>query len=158
MYSNLVILIGNITRQPELKALTNGNKVTNLTVAVNKTWTDRESGEKKEATEFISVSVFGKQAENCAQYLEKGQKVMVEGHIKNRVEEKDGSKTYHTGVVADRVQFGQKAGGSSQNGNNTGYKSKNTSESAIDTNSKAYDALDPIDYPEENINPEDIPF
>src|SRR3989344_5036959 len=110
MYLNKVFIAGNLTRDPELRALPSGANVTSFGVATNRVWKD-QNGEKKEATEFHNVVVFGRQADTCAQYLKKGQQVLVEGRIQTRSWEKEGQKQYRTEIVADRVQFGQKSAG-----------------------------------------------
>ena len=110
MYLNKVFIAGNLTRDPELKALPSGANVSSFGVATNRTWRD-QNGEKKEATEFHNIVVFGRQADTCAQYLKKGQQVLVEGRLQTRSWDKDGQKQYRTEIVADRVQFGAKSGG-----------------------------------------------
>lgn len=151
MNLNKVILCGNITRKPELKSLDTGVVVTTLTVAINQVWKD-SSGQKKEHTDFLDVTVFGKQAESCAQYLEKGQMVMVEGRLKNRAVEDRGEKRYKTGVLADHVSFGKKIGGETTQSTDS-YK---TSDSEANKGQTKHVAE--IPYPTEEIDPEDIPF
>lgn len=151
MYENKVIIIGNLTRKPELKSLDNGTKLTSLSVAVNSTWIDRD-GNKQESVEYIGVAVFGKTAENCAQYLDKGQKVYVEGKIKNRVEETEEGKRYHTGIVAERVQFGQKSAGMGES-TTSGVKAPESGQ-----NAKITGGTEPIEYPNEKIDLSNIPF
>lgn len=106
MYLNKAIIAGNLTRDPELKALPSGAKVCELGIATNRVYTDN-TGAKKEETEFHSVKVFGKQAETCATYLKKGQEAIVEGRLHTSSWEKDGTKFYKTEIVADNVQFGK---------------------------------------------------
>src|SRR3989344_3501817 len=110
MYLNKVFIAGNLTRDPELRALPSGANVTSFGVATNRVWKD-QNGEKKEATEFHNIVVFGRQADTCAQYLKKGQQVLVEGRLQTRSWDKEGQKQYRTEIVADRVQFGSKSGG-----------------------------------------------
>lgn len=81
---NKVILIGNLGAKPEIKYSSNGNAITNLSVATSDTWTDKNSGEKQERTEWHRVSVFGKLAEIACQYLNKGSKVYIEGKLQTR--------------------------------------------------------------------------
>ena len=110
MYLNKAIIIGNLTRDPELKALPSGVKVCTLGMATNRVWRDK-AGAKQEDTQFHNIVVFGNQAENVAQYLRKGNSALVEGRIQTRSwDDKDGRKQYRTEIVADRVQFGPKAG------------------------------------------------
>lgn len=107
MYINSATIYGNLTRDPEMKALPSGMSVTNMSVATNRTYNDKD-GKKQEETEYHNVVVFGKTAENCAKYLTKGAGVLVEGRLQTRSWEKDGQKQYRTEVVAERVQFGPK--------------------------------------------------
>ncbi len=147
MYLNKVIIIGNLTRDPELRAIPTGTQVANLGVATNRVWKDKE-GNKQESVEYHNVSVFGRQAETCAQYLKKGQSVLVEGRLQTRSWEADGIKKYRTEIIAERVQFGPK-----RDGGSSGFD-KNKQEG----NSSKEVKNDEIEYPTEEINPEDIPF
>lgn len=150
MYLNKVMLIGNLTRDPEMKSLPTGMKVTNFSVATNRVWKDKD-GSKKESTEYHNVVVFGRQAETVAQYMKKGNNLMIEGRLQTRSWESDGKKNYRTEIIADNVQFGSR---SSSDSSSSSAPSKNNSEESP----KAPD-LDTIEYPDEDdINPEDIPF
>jgi single-strand DNA-binding protein len=102
---NRVFLMGNLTRDLELKYGKNGQPVTNIRLAVNRAYTT-QTGEKKEEVCFVNVVVWGKQAESCHTYLKKGSSVFVEGRLQNRNwETEDGQKKSLLEVVADRVQF-----------------------------------------------------
>ena len=102
---NRVFLMGNLTRDPELRYTPAGQAVTNFSIAINRNYTT-QSGEKKEDTCFVRVAVWGKQAENCAQYLSKGKPVFVEGRLQSRSwETEDGQKRSALDVVASSVQF-----------------------------------------------------
>lgn len=107
MYLNKAIIIGNLTRDPELKALPSGVKVCAFSVATNRTWKDKE-GKKQEAVEFHNLVAFSRTAELVGQYLKKGSQVLVEGRIQTRNWESDGKKMYRTEIVAETVQFGAK--------------------------------------------------
>ena len=144
MYLNKVIIIGNLTRDPELKALPSGTQVTNIGVATNRVWKDKD-GNKQESTEFHNVVIFGRQAETTAQYLKKGSSVLIEGRLQTRSWESDGVKKYRTEIIADSVQFGPRRDG----GANT---------PAPEKTQEAPKEVDTIEYPAEEINPEDIPF
>ena len=146
MYLNKIILIGNLTRDPELRALPNGNKVCSFSIATNRVWKDK-NGARQEAADYHNVVVFGRQAETVAQYMKKGSSILVEGRMQTRSweDKTSGEKKYRTEVVADRTQFGPKSGGSVG------------ASKAEGQNSKA-EEVDTIEYPEEDINPEDIPF
>lgn len=133
MFINKAMVYGNLTRDPEMKALPSGQNVTNMSLATNRTYNDRD-GNKQVEVEFHNVVVFGKQAENVAKYLTKGSGAFVEGRLQTRSWEKDGQKQYRTEIVADFVQFGAK--------NSDAPKKE----------------VRAPDFPEEEINPEDIPF
>ncbi|MCX5680385.1 MAG: single-stranded DNA-binding protein [Candidatus Omnitrophica bacterium] len=111
---NKVFLIGNLTRDPELRYIPSGSAVATFTVAVNRVF-NTQAGEKKEQVSFIRVVVWGRRAEVCGEYLSKGSPVFVEGRLQSRDwETQDGQKRSTTEVVADNIQFlrmGQKAGG-----------------------------------------------
>ncbi|MBI4079671.1 single-stranded DNA-binding protein [Candidatus Kaiserbacteria bacterium] len=144
MYINKAMLFGNITRDPELRALPSGMNVCNFSVATNRVYRDRE-GKKQEQTDFHNVVVFGRQADTVAQYLKKGSSVYVEGRMQTRSwdDKNSGEKKYRTEIVADRVQFGPRTGG--------GGKRAEPEEEAGGSGSG-------IEYPKDDINPDDIPF
>lgn len=101
---NKVFLIGNLTRDPELRYVPSGAPVATFGLAVNRIFTTQQ-GEKKDEVCFVRVVVFGKQAESCSQYLTKGRLVFVEGRLQYRSWEQDGQKRNTLDIVADRVQF-----------------------------------------------------
>jgi len=102
---NKVFLIGNLTRPPELRYTPTGTAVSDLRLAVNRNYTT-QGGDKREETCFLTVVVWGKQAEACSEYLDKGSPVMIEGRLQTRDwETKDGQKRTVVEVVAERVQF-----------------------------------------------------
>lgn len=147
MYYNRAIIVGNLTRDPELKSLPSGIQVATVSVATNRVWKDKD-GTKQESTDYHNVVIFGRQAETSAQYLRKGASVLVEGRMQTRSwDAADGTKKYRTEIVADRIQFGPKRDGSAPLA---------TSDAKGDTQEPP--AGDTIDYPEANINPDDIPF
>ena len=153
MFLNKAIIIGNLTRDPELKALPSGVKVCTLGVATNRVWKDKD-GQRQESADFHNIVVFGRQAETTAQYLKKGSSVLVEGRMQTRSwEGQDGQKKYRTEIVADRVQFGPRSGASSQ-----ALGKDVTDLSKGDSPAKDTAPAGVIEYPEEEINPDDIPF
>jgi single-strand DNA-binding protein len=156
MYLNKAIIIGNLTRDPELKSLPSGIQVTTFSLATNRVWKNKD-GAKQENTDYHNIVVFGRQAETSAQYLKKGASALVEGRMQTRSwEGADGKKNYRTEIVADRVQFGPKAGGS---GSASYSKSASSTDEGESKGSPSKtDSMDTIEYPEEEINPEDIPF
>src|SRR3989344_9578595 len=109
MYLNKALIFGNLTRDPEVRALPSGMNVCSFGVATNRVFRDRE-GKKQEQTDFHNVVVFGRQADTAAQYLKKGSSVHVEGCMQTRSwdDKTSGEKKYRTEGVADTVQFGPK--------------------------------------------------
>jgi len=153
MYLNKAFLYGNLTRDPELKALPNGGQVAEFAVATNRTYKDK-NGAKQEEVDFHNIVAFGKTAEVIGQYLKKGRPIFVEGRIRTRSwESKDGTgKRYKTEIVLENFQFGPSlrdgAGGSASR-----------SESAVSpASADKDDARQGIAYPQEEINADDIPF
>lgn len=146
MYLNKVYVLGNLTRDPELKALPNGSKVTQFSLATNRVWKD-QAGAKQEAVEYHNIVVFGRQAETSAQYLKKGQQVLVEGRIQTRSwDGTDGKKNYRTEILAESVQFGSKNGA----GDGASYSAP--------AQAPKTDGLETISYGDDEVNPDDIPF
>ncbi len=159
MYLNKAMIYGNLTRDPELKALPSGMNVCSMSIATNRVYKDRDGG-RKESVDYHNIVVFGVQAENSAKYLKKGNGVYVEGRLQTQSWEKDGQKQYRTEIVADRVQFGPK-NGSSGGGDSAPAPSQSSTPAASATPATStVPAKAPAvpAYPEEEINPEDIPF
>ncbi len=149
MYLNKAIIVGNLTRDPEKRALPSGQAVTNFSIATNRTWKDA-NGANQEATDYHNIVVFGRQAETSAQYLKKGQSVMIEGRIQTRSwDGEDGKKNYRTEINADRVQFGPKSGGGGAPAGDNPQDQASSQPAATES---------AVEYPEADINPEDIPF
>lgn len=152
MYINKAIIYGNLTRDPEMRALPSGVPVATFSVATNRVWKDK-NGSKQESTDYHNIVVFGRQAEIVNQYLKKGAGVFVEGRIQNRSwdDKSSGEKKYRTEIVADRIQFGPKAGGG-------GMSVEGSSGPSKSAKSAKEEELETIEYPDEDINPDDIPF
>ena len=149
MYLNKAIVIGNLTRDPEIKSLPSGIQVCSFSLATNRVWKDK-NGAKQESADYHNIVVFGRQAETAGQFLRKGASALVEGRMQTRSwDAADGTKKYRTEIVADRVQFGPRAGGATSPSKPSSSKSNAEPEAP---------SIDTIDYPEENISPEDIPF
>ena len=108
---NKVILVGTCGQDPEVRFMPNGNAVTNLSLATSEQWTDKQSGQKVEKTEWHRVSLFGKVAEIAGEYLRKGSQVYIEGKLQTREWEKDGIKRYTTEIVVDMQGTMQLLGG-----------------------------------------------
>ncbi len=147
MYLNKAIIYGNLTRDPELKSLPSGIQVCSFGIATNRVYKDKD-GKRVEQADYHNVVVFGRQAETSAQYLKKGAGAFVEGRLQTRSWDADGVKQYRTEIVADRVQFGPRVGGAPTGGAPASGSTQN--------NAPAQGGVP--EYPEEDINPEDIPF
>lgn len=157
MYLNKAIIIGNLTRDPEQKSLPSGIAVTSFSVATNRVWKDKE-GNKQENTDYHNIVVFGRQAENSAKYLTKGASVLVEGRMQTRSwDGPDGKKNYRTEIIADTIQFGPRTTGNTVSQQSTGSKAP-VQKPFVNNGGTNKEALDTIEYPEEDINPDDIPF
>lgn len=136
MNLNKAIVVGNITKDPELKSMPSGGSVCNFSVATNRVWNDKQSGQKQTAVEFHNIVVFGKMADTVAQYMRKGSEILIEGRLQTRSwEAQDGSKRYRTEIVAESVQFGSKPKSQPED-----------------------DPYGPLPEDEREINVEDIPF
>jgi len=135
---NKVIIIGNLGADPEARQFNNGGSVTNISVATSEQWTDKQSGEKREATEWHRISLFNRLGEIAAQYLRKGSKVYIEGSLRTRkYQDQSGQDRYITEIRAEQMQMldGQTGGGqgqgnsggfsNNQGGSNQGYDNQN---------------------------------
>ena len=151
MYSlNRAMILGNVTRDPELRQTTSGQAVCSFGVATNRSWTD-SSGAKQEQTEFHNVVAWGKLAEICGQYLSKGRKVYIEGRLQTRDwQGQDGVKRFRTEIITDNMILLDRAGGASSAGP---FKGATTSAPP-----QQKPADEPAVNPEEEIKVEDIPF
>jgi len=148
MYLNKVVIVGNLTRDPEMKALPSGIKVCNIGVATNRYFKNKE-GSRQEAVEYHNVVLFSRLAEIAGQYLKKGSQVLIEGRLQTRSwDAQDGQKKYRTEIVAESMQLGSTRGGTQT----TSQSKDSPKDSSKDLPS------DNIQYPSEEINPEDIPF
>ncbi len=118
---NKVMLIGRLGRDPEIRYSQQGLAVVNFSMATSEQWTDKNTGDRQEKTEWHRIVVFGKQAEICEKYLSKGSQVYVEGRLQTRNYEKDGQTHYTTEIVVSNFQFlggkqdNQGSGGGFQN-------------------------------------------
>ena len=157
------MIYGNLTRDPEVRALPNGTQVASFSVATNRTYKDK-NGAKQEQVDYHNVVTFARQAEVVAQYLRKGSSVYVEGRIQTRSwDDKDGTKKYRTEIVAEAFQFGPKSGGVTggdyqDRGASAPAASSGAKPAAKSKNEPQPAELDTIEYPDEDINPDDIPF
>lgn len=146
MNLNKVFIIGNLTRNPELRTLPSGAPVTSFGVATNRVWKNQQ-GEKQEEVQFHNVVVFGKQAEIANQYLAKGRMVFIEGRLKTSVwDAQDGTKRSRTEIISERIQFGPRTGTQAPGQN------QNSSQAPVK------EELPEINIDEGDIKSEDLPF
>ena len=120
---NKVIIVGNVGGDPETRAMPSGSSVTNLTVATNESWKDKQTGEQKERTEWHRVAMFNRLAEIAAEYLRKGSQVYIEGKLRTRKwQDKSGNDRYTTEIIADEMQMlgGRGGAGGGSGGGNFG--------------------------------------
>ncbi|WP_296237300.1 single-stranded DNA-binding protein [Psychrobacter sp. UBA5136] len=121
---NKVIIIGNLGADPEARQFSNGGSVTNISVATSEQWTDKQSGEKREATEWHRISLFNRLGEIAAQYLRKGSKVYIEGSLRTRkYQDPNGQDRYITEIRAEQMQMLDGATGGSNDGGFGGQNS-----------------------------------
>ncbi len=154
MYINKAMVMGNLTRDPEIKSIPAGTKVASFSLATNRTWKD-QSGAKREQVEYHNIVVFGKQAEVIAQYCKKGSSLLVEGRLQTRSwDDQSGQKKYRTEILLESFQFGPKGSTTigSPSGENAAMKASEPQAGQKD------DSIDSIEYPDEDINVDDIPF
>lgn len=152
MYLNKIQIIGNLTRDPEVKALPNGTQVASFSIATNRTWKDKD-GQKKEEVEFHNLVAFGKQAEVIGQYMKKGSSMYVEGRNRTRgwEDKETGKKMYRTEIMVDQFQFGQKSTAPAKS------PEDQSEDRAYEEHQRKVDA----DYDaigNDDIDPADIPF
>lgn len=143
---NKAMLIGNLTRDPELRKTTTGQSVCSFSIATNRVYTDA-SGQKKENADYHNIVAWGRLAEICAQYLTKGKKVYIDGRIQTRDwEGQDGQKKYRTEIIAENMIMLDRGG------------SAMPMTTGADAQSQPAMADEPSAAPEEEIKLEDIPF
>ena len=103
---NKVIIVGNLGNDPETRYMPSGSAVTNLSVATNESWKDKQTGEQKDRTEWHKVAMFGRLAEIAAEYLRKGSQVYIEGKLRTRKwQDQNGNDRWTTEVIADEMQM-----------------------------------------------------
>lgn len=146
MNLNKIFILGNVARDPESRSTPSGQTVTNFSIATNRMWTDGQ-GQKQKKAEFHNIVAWGKLGEICAQYLQKGKLVFIEGRVETRSwDAPDGTKKYKTEVIAETMQMGPRTGGESAG------RPSNSSSAGSDN-----DDVPVIDSDDE-IKMEDIPF
>ena len=135
MYINRALIYGNLTRDPELKALPSGSSVVNFSVATNRTYKTKD-GEKKEDVEYHNLVAFGKTAELIQQYMKKGSAIFIEGRIQTRSWEKDEQKHYRTEIVVEQMQFGPRSQRSAEQSSSIDEGSQETAPASDEINSE----------------------
>src|SRR3989338_6212756 len=159
MYSlNSATIIGNLTREPEVRQIPSGQSVCSFAVATNRSWASAD-GQKQEASEFHNIVAWGKLAEICAQYLNKGRKVYIEGRLQTRDwEGQDGVRRYRTEIVAENLIILDRGTGPAVTSPspNTGFSMGGGSKAFTPPSPPMKD--DPAPNPDDEIKIEDIPF
>lgn len=157
MNLNKVHLIGRLTQDPETRTTPAGQTVANFTVATNRVWTDQDTKEKQEKTEFHNVVAWRKLAEICGRYLTKGQLVFIEGRLETRSwQDQNGVKKYRTEIIAENMQMGPRAGGSPGGERTASRPAK--SEKVVDKEEELPIVDADSEDGKEEINVKDIPF
>lgn len=156
---NQAIVMGNLTRDPELRSTPGGQQVASFSVATNRTWMDG-SGERKEAVEYHEIVAWGKLGELASQYLAKGRKVMVVGRLQTQSWEKDGVKRQRTEIVASDVNFLDGPGGAPMGGGAaaTGGAAAAGATGGASSRGKSDDVVIQDLDGDQTINLDDIPF
>jgi single-strand DNA-binding protein len=156
---NQVTLMGNLTRDPELRQTPTGQNVTSFSLALNRSYKD-QSGEWQEATDYVDIVCWGPLAERVSQYLSKGRRCLVQGRLQSRNWEQDGQKRSKVEVLANDVTFLDSRGDGEGGGNNGGGQASGSSSasSSKPTPSKKQDDVVIEDIGDEPINLDDIPF
>ncbi|MFA6273267.1 MAG: single-stranded DNA-binding protein [Candidatus Paceibacterota bacterium] len=164
MYINKAFIFGNLTRDPEMRALPSGAQVASFAIATNRVYKDK-NGVQQKSVDYHNIVVFGRQAEIAAQYLKKGKSVFVEGRIQTRSwdDKTSGQKKYRTEIVAERFQFGPRSGEgnfvpSTETDSVTTTSAVGKEVKKKDKGNGEEEESGPIQYPEEEINADDIPF
>ncbi len=154
MNVNKATIVGRITSDLELKTTPTGREVLSFGMATNRNWKD-QSGVKQEKTDWHNIVFWGKQAAVIAQYCVKGQELYVEGRLETRTwDDADGKKNYRTEIIGDTFEFGAKPGG--YGGGNSPAQAQAPQAAAAPAPAAAAPAQ--VDYPTDEIDPDDIPF
>lgn len=136
---NKVILIGHLGKDPEMRQASSGDAIANFSLATSEEWKDKETGEKKQKTEWHRIVAFKRLGEICGEYLSKGSQVYVEGRLQTRSwEDKEGVKKYTTEIVASTIQF--------LGGKDSDRSSEDSSKGQPDAHKPKSDAMDDIPF------------
>lgn len=161
MNVNKVILVGRLTRDPEVRSTSSGQSVTSIGLATNRFWTDK-NGQKQEKTEFHNVVLWGRLAEIAGQYLTKGQEAYIEGRLETRsYTAKDGNERRVTEIVGENMQLGSKpqgsGGGFSQGYNKNQAQAQPASQAQAKSQQEDIPTIN-LDEEEDEVKIEDVPF
>ena len=152
---NKVMLLGNLGRDPEVRTFPNGDSVCNFSIATSTSWKDKDSGEKKEKTEWHNIVMYRKLAEIAGEYLKKGSSVFVEGSLQTRKwQTKEGQDRYTTEVVADTMQML----GGKDNRNNSSNEPDDNYNQEPDRTSQTKESSSASSEPSLELPDDDIPF
>lgn len=153
---NQVIIMGNLTRDPDLRQIPSGQSVCSFSLALNRSYKD-QSGEWQEATDYIDVVAWGPLGERVSQYLSKGRRVLVQGRLQSRSWEQEGQKRSKVEVLANDVTFLDGRGESGEGGGNDGSEKREPAAPSASPKKKQDDVVIE-DITDEPINLDDIPF
>ena len=159
MNLNKVFILGNLTRDPESRALPSGQNLATFSVATNRIW--NKDGAKQQDTQFHNVVVFGKMADVCAKYLNRGKMVLVEGRIQTRSwDAQDGTKKYRTEIVAEAIQLGPRSSGGAGGSEASFSAAPAQQKSGLPAKTASVDKEDIpiIEQETEEVDVSDIPF
>lgn len=153
---NQVILMGNLTRDPELRNTPSGQSVCSFSLALNRAYKDQSSGDWKEVTDYIDIVAWGPLGERVAQYLSKGRRALVQGRLQSRSWEQDGQKRSKVEVLANDVTFLDNRGGSDDGSGMVAGTAQSSSSGGSSSKKKDDVVIEDID--DQPINLDDIPF
>jgi len=142
---NKAIIVGRIGKAPDIRNLSGGSTVANFSVATSEQWKDKQTGEKKEKTEWHNIVAFGKLAEICGEYLKKGQQIYLEGRIQTESYEKDGIMRYSTKIIASQMLM---LGGRNSSSTSDSYQRRPS----------AIDSTNIVQVPQSDAEDEEVPF
>lgn len=163
MNLNKAFVLGNVTKDPEVRALPSGQQVTSFSIATNRFYTD-STGQKKQEAEFHNIVCFGKLADITSRYVTKGTLILIEGRIKTRSwQNQAGAKQYRTEIIAETMQLGPRGAGSAGGSSGSGQYNKNQPSFAKASEDKDIPIIEenytaPMNSGEEEIDVKDIPF
>ena len=160
MYLNKVVLVGRLTRDPEMRNTPSGTPVCSFGLATNRVWTDRQTNEKKQETEFHNIVMWRRLAEIAARYLRKGSLVLIEGRLQTRNwEDSNGNRRERTEIVADNLQLAPKSlsPGSSSSNNSGSFERRKDNKMASAVPEEEIPIIEEDEEGEE-IDVEEIPF